>query len=231
MDASTLLSHLRRELGFFRACLDGDLGTPVTTCGSWTLRDLAEHLGRENLWSAAAVTEGHGDLRAPRAPRERDALVRWFDETAATLLGALDTDPSTEAWTFCPPQHTAGFWQRRRCLETLVHRWDAEQALGTARPLDAELSGEGVSEVFGVFAPRLIARGLAAPPAAALRLVGTDTGASWTYGPGAPVAELAGTAERLLLLLWGRIPCEDAEFCWSGDRDAGLRVLRGPLVP
>ncbi|MGI5328418.1 hypothetical protein [Actinomadura nitritigenes] len=39
-------------------------------------------------------------------------------------------------------------------LEALVHRWDAENALGNRRPLDPVLAGEGVAEVFDTMAPR-----------------------------------------------------------------------------
>ncbi|MFF9284910.1 maleylpyruvate isomerase family mycothiol-dependent enzyme [Streptomyces griseosporeus] len=232
MDSPALLAHLRRELAAFRSCLDGDLSAPVEHCGDWTLRELAEHLGGSNLWAAAAVTEGHGDLRPDPAPREPAALARWFEDGCETLLAALDSDPGRPAWTFHPP-HTVGFWIRRRCLETLVHRWDAELALGAARPLDARLAGEGVAEVLDTLAPRQVARGRARAPQSALRLRATDTGASWTYGPGAPVATLSGTAERLLLLLWGRMPLDDGgRFGWEGDEEAGRRLLTaGPLTP
>ncbi|GGX96418.1 maleylpyruvate isomerase family mycothiol-dependent enzyme [Streptomyces minutiscleroticus] len=230
MDSATLLLHLRSELTAFRDCLSGDVTAPVEHCGDWTLYDLADHLGRENLWAATAVTHGHGDDASPAAPRERAALTRWFDTTSATLLRALDTDPATEAWTFHPP-HTVGFWQRRRCLETLVHRWDAQHALGTPEPLDAELAGEGIAEVFDTMAPRQVVRGRATVPRVALRLTATDTGESWTYGPGAPVAVLSGTAEDLLLTLWGRLPGAGGSLVWEGDRQAGQRVLDGPLVP
>ncbi len=228
MDSASLLAHLRRELDAFRTCLDGDLSAPVEHCGDWTLHDLGAHLGRSNLWAAVAVTEKRGDYKAPAAPREAASLGPWFEETAATLLDALDTDPATETWTFHPP-HTVGFWQRRRCLETLVHRWDAEHAIGTAGPLDAALADEGVSEVFDTLAPLRAARG-AKPPRHALRLVATDTGSSWTYGPGAPVATLTGPAADLLLMLWGRMPYTADAFGWQGDRAAGQRVLDGPLV-
>ncbi|MFJ2832586.1 maleylpyruvate isomerase family mycothiol-dependent enzyme [Streptomyces sp. NPDC087263] len=230
MDSASLLLHLRRELDGFRACLDGDSAARVEHCGDWTLYDLADHLGRGNLWAAAGVTEGHGDLRAAAAPREPAALGRWFDDTSETLLAALDTDPSTAAWTFFPP-HTVGFWQRRRCMETLVHRWDAENALGAPGPLNTELVEDGVSEVFDTMALRMIARGRADPPTVALQLHATDTGSTWTYGPGDPVAVLSGTAENLLLTLWGRLPRTEDALTWEGDRQAGQRVLDGPLVP
>ncbi|BDM69605.1 hypothetical protein HEK616_30920 [Streptomyces nigrescens] len=230
MDPSSLLRHLRRELDAFRNCLDGDLAAPVEHCGDWTLRELAEHLGGSNLRAAAAVTQRRGGYEPPAAPCERAALVRWFDDTSQTLYEALDTDPSAPAWTFHPP-HTVGFWQRRRCMEALIHRWDAERASGTPRPLDAQLAGEGVAEVFDTMAPRQIARGRTPSPAAALRLEATDTGASWEYGPGVPVAALAAPAESLLLLLWGRMALDGVAFVWDGDEKAGRRILHGPLTP
>jgi uncharacterized protein (TIGR03083 family) len=223
MRASGFLLHLRRELDAFRVCLDGDLAVPVEHCPGWTLRELAGHLGGQNLWAATAVTERRGDFEAPAAPR--DGLGAWFEETCATLLRALDADPSDQAWTFYPP-HTVGFWQRRRCLETLVHRWDAENALGRARPLDPELAAEGVKEVFDTIAPRQVQAGRARPPRRAVRLTASDTGGSWTYGPGAPVAEGTGTAEDLMLMLWGRLPRDHEAIVWDGDPTA----LRGPLT-
>ncbi|MFI8848967.1 maleylpyruvate isomerase family mycothiol-dependent enzyme [Streptomyces sp. NPDC053499] len=230
MDSACLLLHLRGELDGFRACLDGDLSVSVEHCGEWTLYDLAEHLGSSNLWAAAAVTERRGDHKPPPAPRDPAELTRWFDEASETLLKVLDTDPATEAWTFHPP-HTVGFWQRRRTLEALVHRWDAEHALGTTRPLDPELAGEGVAEVFDTLAPRQVARGRVHPPRSALRLEATDTGTSWTYGPGTPVATLAAPAEQLLLLLWGRMPRTSGIFDWTGDRRAGLATLADTPTP
>ena len=230
MESAILLVHLRRELDAFRVCLSSDLTARVEHCGDWTLLDLADHLGGSNLWAEAAVTQGHGEYKPRAAPRERSALVQWFDAASEALLRALDTDPSTEAWTFHPPD-TVGFWQRRRCLEALVHRWDAENALGVPRPLNAELAGEGVAEVFDTMAPRQVARGRAVRPQVALRLEATDTGAAWTYGVGAPVAMLAGTAENLLLTLWGRLAPTDNALMWDGDRQAGQRILNGPLIP
>lgn len=229
MDRPALLQHLGRELAGFRRCLGGDLSAAVKHCHPWTLHDLAEHMGRGNLWAAAAVTEGRGDHEPDPAPRDPAALLGWFDETTATLLAALDTDPASPAWTFHPPR-TVGFWQRRRCLETLVHRWDAEHALGETAELDPALAGAGVAEVFDTFAPRQVTRGRAKPPQQALRLTATDTGRCWTYGPGDPVATVSGTAEQLLLALWQRLPSESAALHWTGDQDAGQRVLNSPLV-
>ena len=110
MDAAGYLAHLRRESSAFLECLRGDLTAPVPHCGGWTLYDLADHLGRDNLWAAVAVTEKRGDHEAPAAPRDPAALVTWFTDTSSVLLDVLDTDPSDSAWTIFPPP-TVGFWQ------------------------------------------------------------------------------------------------------------------------
>lgn len=222
------LPALRRELDAFAACLDGDLAAPVAHCGDWTLYDLADHLGRGNLWAAAAVTEQHGDHDGPPAPRDPAGLADWFDGTAELLMRTLDTDPTGPAWTFFPP-HTVGFWQRRRCQETLIHRWDAEHALGRTGQLDPALAGDGIAEVIDVMAPRQIDRGRASPAPYAVRF--TAAGTSWVLGPGEPVATARGSAADLLLMLWGRLPSDDPAISWDGDRAAAQRVLDGPLVP
>ena len=230
MDSAGYLAHLQRDFDAFAVCLAGDLSAPVTHCGTWTLYDLANHLGRGNLWSAMAVTEQRGDYRAAAAPHDPEELAAWFAETCVTLLGALEADPSAPAWTFFPPR-TVGFWQRRRCLETLVHRWDAEQAAGTGTPIDPLLAGDGIAEVIDTMAPMQVQRGRAPALQSALRVSSADTGMSWVLGPGEPAAQVCGTAADLLLMLWRRIPATDPAITWDGDRDAGLAMLAAPLVP
>ncbi len=230
MDPAAYLDHLRRELGAFEACLAGDLSARVEHCGRWTLYDLADHLGRGNMWAAVAVTDKHGGHEAPAAPRERAALTSWFRGTCGTLLAALDADPSGRAWTIAPPP-TVGFWQRRRCLETLIHRWDAEHALGAAGPVDPALAADGVAEVVDIMLPRQVRLGRSAAPPHAIRLRAGDTGSSWILGPGEPVATMDASAATLLLVLWGRLRAQDPAVTWTGDRRKALASLAGPLVP
>jgi uncharacterized protein (TIGR03083 family) len=230
MDSASYLDHLRRDLGAFEACLAGDLSARVKHCGSWTLYDLADHLGSGNLWAAAGVTEQRGDHESDPAPRENAALARWFGETADVLLAALDTDPSAPAWTIAPPP-TVGFWQRRRCLETVIHRWDAEHALGAGGPLDPVLAADGVAEVIDTMTPRQIRLGRIAAPAHAIRLAASDSPSSWVLGSGEPVAAIRATAAELMLLLWGRLAPDDQALTWDGDRDKAMTTLARSLVP
>lgn len=230
MEAACYLSHLRRDFSAFEACLAGDLSAPVEHCGSWTLYDLADHLGQGNMWAAVAVTDRHGDYEGPPAPRDREALMAWFRDTCGVLLAALDTDPLASAWTIAPPP-AAGFWQRRRCLETLIHRWDAEHALGITGPIDPALADDGIAEVVDVMAPRQVRLGRTSAPRHAIRLRAGDTGSSWILGPGEPAATIGGTAATLLLLLWGRVHAGDPAISWDGDRQQALATLNGALIP
>jgi uncharacterized protein (TIGR03083 family) len=233
MDHMDYVARLGRELAAFGACLGGDLSAPVRHCGDWTVYDLANHLGGGNLWAAAAVTEQRGDYQAAPAPRDPAQLAAWFSGTGEVLLAALGTDPSAPAWTIAPPP-TAGFWQRRRAQETLVHRWDAEHALGVAGPLDPALADDGIAEVIDTMLPRQVRLGRTAAPAHAVGLHATDTGSRRVLGPdapGDPVATASGTAADLLLLLWDRLAAGDPAIAWDGDRELAGSVLAGALVP
>jgi uncharacterized protein (TIGR03083 family) len=230
MDFASYLDHLRRELGAFENCLAGDLSARVDHCGEWTLYDLADHLGRGNLWAAAGVTEQRGDHESAPAPREQAALRQWFGDTADVLLTALDADPSAPAWTIAPPP-TVGFWQRRRCMETVIHRWDAEHALGAEGPVDPLLAADGIAEVIDTMTPRQIRLGRTAPLAHAIRLAASDSPSSWVLGPGDPVTTIRATAPQLMLLLWHRLPADDRAFTWEGDREKAVTTLAGRLVP
>jgi uncharacterized protein (TIGR03083 family) len=217
------LATLREELATFHGYLSGDLSVPVVHCAGWTLRDLAEHLGQENLWAATAVVQGHGEYQAPPAPTD---ISPWFADTARVLADALSVDPSTPAWTFAPPS-TVAFWRRRRCLETVVHRWDAQHALGISGQLEPELCGDGIAEVLEMFVPRQVRLGRAAELQAAVSFIATDLDRSWVLGPGEPVATLSGTGQQLMLALWNRLPWSQLD----GDFETARAALPGPLVP
>ncbi len=209
-----------------------DLAAPVPSCGDWTFYDLVDHLGQGNMWVVTGVEEGRGDYLGEPAPKDPAELRAWYTDTAAAIDAALAVDPETPAWTFTSLlSRTVGFWQRRRAHETVMHLWDAQNALGTAVDFEPAMAADGITEVFEMFAPRMIQRGLAKEPEAGLSVRATDTGDSWTYGPGTPVAEISGTASDLLLALWQRKGPKDAGLNWQGNWAAGERVLAGPLVP
>jgi uncharacterized protein (TIGR03083 family) len=154
LDTEDYLSHLATESRRFREVLSScDPVAPVPTCPDWNAADLLWHLTEvQDFWAYVASHRPHPpeDYPDPKRPTAYPDLLAAFDDRSQALQEALaGTAPEDEAWTWSP-DHTVGFIIRRQALEALVHRLDAEQAAGTASPLDARLSADGVEEVLDV---------------------------------------------------------------------------------
>jgi len=204
---------LREATGRFADVLaDGDLTAPVPTCPGWSLADLADHLGGVHQWATHAVVVGDPKGVPTPAPTERDALVRWYRDSARTLVDVLVGTPvEATAWTFGAEQ-AAGFWRRRQGHETSIHLYDALAALGQddSWEVDPAVAWDGVEEVASVFYPRQVRLERISPLAGTLRLCPADLDAAPVeIGGGDPVGELTGPSPYLLLALWKRAPVED----------------------
>jgi uncharacterized protein (TIGR03083 family) len=223
---------------------DADL--PVPTCPDWTLRQLSTHVGRVHRWAAEIVRTRSAervpfnaapDGRYPAEPSERAA---WLVAGADRLIAAVDAAGSEPVWAFSEIA-PASFWARRQAQETMMHRVDAEVAVGRAVVLDAALAADGIDEwLTSVTDPRYRQHGdgtHALPAGAALQLRATDAagggavtdwlirsidgGLSLQRGPAASTDEaevsVRGPADRLLLVLVRRLPADDPAIAVSGD--------------
>ncbi len=260
------LDHLRRETARLRDVLArSDPAAPVPACPDWTAADLLWHVGGEVQHQWAWVVEhrprGPSDgYAAPARPDSVAGLLEVLDDATARLLAGLrGGDPSEPAWTWADaaPDRTIGFIARRQALEAQVHRLDAEQVVGDARPLDPVLSADGVEEVLAVMYGGCPPWGRFEPGPTWVRWDLTDTGdrlwtrlglfagsspdGSRTYadeddlavvdepGPTAAVV-VAGTAGELQSWLWHR--SDGAGVTVTGDEDARGRlagILRQPI--
>jgi uncharacterized protein (TIGR03083 family) len=237
LDRETYLTSLARDAAAFADLLRTvDLYAAVPDCERWDVVDLAGHLGGVHRWARDAVITGApGD--EPVGPRQRGELVPWFEEGAAQLLDTLrSTDPGAACWTFGPKPRTASFWVRRQAHETAMHLRDLRRALLIDVPLDPAFAADGVDEVVSVFFPRQVRLERTAPLAAGVRLVAADVpGASWVIaGDGtdpdaAYAATLTGSAEDLLLVLWGRGGGEMPST--EGDSAVVVPFLLATLTP
>ena len=225
--------HLRRDGELMAAAVARDLDAHVPTCPAWNVAKLTIHTGAHHRWVADAVRKGGAPPDDPPKPGLRgDALVAWFRDGWADLADLLDaTDDDATAWSWAG-DNRAGFWRRRTTLETLVHRWDAENATGETSPLDPELAADGVDEMLTMF---IVADGDDAYNGRRLHvsLSASDTGSQWTVdlvdgetphparGPGGPASsgsvDVSGTAEDLLLFLWGRRGPESVALAGAGE--------------
>ncbi len=208
----------------------GPLTAAVPTCPGWDVRALAAHIGTTWSWSAQIVRE----RRQAPAPYDMpsdlaDGEVQpYLENGLETLLDALGScPPDVEVWGFGPRPRTAAFWRRRQAMETVVHRVDAELAVGEPPRVETAVAVDGIGEFVEVTIPRMHYK--QDPPAGQLRVTATDTGDVWTCGePGAGEGTLSGRAEDLFLLLWGR--GDDAGVQSGGDAEilAGWRALGAP---
>ena len=234
--------HFSQEVAAFEAAgreaANSRAAPAVPSCPGWSVTDLVLHLGFVHRLVARIVGErmqqppAEGDrswlglpgpwpdwLPPGRAPQQSPvpaALLDWFHAGAATLQELFRAaDPGEQVWTWSPDQ-SVGFWQRMQAIEAAVHRWDAQNALRAAQPLDDALAADAIVQTFEVMAPlrRAVAQ---APPGRGERFVfrRTDGTGTWMVrfdaDPvllGAPQGsydiQISGTASDLALFLWQR---------------------------
>lgn len=210
----------------------------MPSCPEWLVTDLLLHLGvvhrgvtrvlRDRMAEPPAsgdppdlglsrewtlwLAPGHAPADVPVPPE----LVTWFQAGAAALAEQFETTPSTEpVWTWWEDK-TAGFWGRMQAIEAAVHRWDVQNAVGAAQPIDTELAADAIEQTFTVMAPAR-RTWMNAPPGRGERYLfrRLDGPGEWTVAFGAdgiqfPArasghdVEVAGAASDLALFLWRR---------------------------
>ena len=199
--------HLRSDgAKMAEAAAAGDLDAHVPTCPDWNVAKLVIHTGGHHRWVADAVAGGGKEPTNPGKPGLRgEALIDWFRQGWSELADLLDrSEDETPAWSWAG-DNRVGFWRRRTALETLVHRWDTENAVAQGTELDPELAADGVDEIFQV----MVSPG------------DKNEGAR----KGRALVEITGRAEAWLIDLSGEtIPAPQAV---SAGSDADV-VLRAP---
>ncbi|MDT0448292.1 maleylpyruvate isomerase family mycothiol-dependent enzyme [Streptomyces hesseae] len=229
---------------FVAAVKDADLATPVPGCPGWTLADLVKHTGSVQRWFSVLLRR-----RVQEPPRTREVELRlpasedgypdWLADSAAEAASVFaELDPDAPMWAWGADQH-ARFWIRRMLFETLVHRTDAERALGLRPVIDPDLATDGVDE----FLVNLPFAAFFAPKVAELRGAGetlrfrcADSDGDWLVrlgpdgftvevGPHSEATRTAadvsvqGTAADLLLFLYGRLGHDWDALRVDGDAD------------
>ena len=212
----------------------------IAGCPGWTLAQLGVHLGSVQRWARHAILHGAppqpDDIAADMPPTDFAELPSWLRAGADRLLVALhELDPEGPTWHPFPVEpKLAGLWRRRQAQEASVHRWDAQRAIGLSPTIEAHFADDGVDEYWGVMLPRMLSRESRPVPASVIGVSLTDTGHQWTIdGRSGSVqvsadavapAELRGTAEAVLLRLWGR-PVPDGAVTVSGDGEVAAAWL------
>ena len=188
------------------------------------------------------ATEPSG-YTAPVRPSD-GGLANYLKDASDRLAAALSrSDPHDPCWSWSS-DHTVGFTRRRQTHEALIHRVDAELAVGIDPVLDPEVAEDGVDEILSVFLSDIPDWGTFRPADAVVALNTTDTNRSWTCRFGrltgtspdsgrsydvdallidpeaSAAAEVTATAAGLDLWLWGRGATPSA----SGDSELARRL-------
>lgn len=147
MDNARWLEAIERDSEALADAAKGNLEKQVPSCPEWKVEKLVRHTADAHSWAKGMVRERATSVGRPEnMPQDAD-VVEWFLEGSRSFVEVLRAnDPSTPVWTWFPPNQTVGFWQRRMAHETSVHRWDGENAVGKASPIEPDLAADGLDE-------------------------------------------------------------------------------------
>ena len=128
------------------------LALPVPSCPEWTVDDLVRHVAEVYL----NKIEYMRTLREPEnwpPDLSGEATLDLLDRSYAGLTAELAArKPDEPSLTWYGPEQTVGFWIRRMAQETVIHRVDAELAVGEPiAEIPEDLALDGVDEVLECF--------------------------------------------------------------------------------
>jgi uncharacterized protein (TIGR03083 family) len=196
---------------------------PVPSCPGWSVANLTGHVGHVYLHKALTMQEGAEPDPWPRPETVGEEPVALLDRAYAALLAEFAARrPEEHSATWYGPDQTVGFWIRRMAQETVIHRIDAELAVGLAvAAVPDDLAVDGIDELLKVFIgyyvaewPDAFAEVLGGSPGRTFA-VRTD-GAGWRVrtGPGLFTVDdgagddadvtVSGPPAAVLRWLWGR---------------------------
>ena len=247
-----IVEHTRR-LAESAAAAGPDAAVPTTP--EWTIADLVEHLGQTQNWVAEIIERRVTDPTQlptemavlPADPREWQT---WLSESAQRVVSAC-SDDAFDAQVFnAAGDERSGtqFWMSSVLNESVVHGFDAENTVGRAVDIDADIAAALITNHLKMLtSPTWEMQ--RSESAHAIRGTGqtlqwraTDTvddagswfveqkpeGASWQPGTQQADVTVTGPAGPLLLTLTRRLALADREatgISVDGDSDLVQRWL------
>jgi uncharacterized protein (TIGR03083 family) len=152
------------ETARYRECLDTDfrrmrevaardLTRRVPSCPDWDVAELVRHTSAVYLHKVMGMEGGAEPDEWPPPGINEEEPIALFDRAYAALGAQFDRrDPADATGTWYDPDQTVGFWIRRMAQETVIHRVDAELALGEPiAPIPDDLAVDGIDEVLVTF--------------------------------------------------------------------------------
>ncbi|MDI2129796.1 maleylpyruvate isomerase family mycothiol-dependent enzyme [Yinghuangia seranimata] len=242
MEFSRFVECLGDDFALLRAAVAVDVAPTVPTCPEWTVADLGRHVGQVYLHKTSIMRDGAEPDPWPPEGLDEEEPLALLDRTYADLVEQFAAHtPEDRAQTWYGPDQTVGFWIRRMAQETVVHRIDAELAVGKdVSPVPDDLAVDGVDELLRIFVgyyvrewPDHFGSVLAGSPGWTCALRTTDGSAAWTVRTGAGWFDVEdGVAETvdatviaepqdLLRWVWNReTPGEQTRVVVEGEQAA-----------
>lgn len=216
-----------------------DRAAAVPWSDRWTVATVARHVAATHHVVAEIVRarpDADFGLFAQLQTPDKDSpeFVDWFRSGTASLLEQLSNVPADEeCWSWYEPGRHVGWWARRMALEAVVHRSDTDAAQGKVLSVASDVAADGIDEYLDVFVAATRATH-DAPPGPTMSFECSDRSDRWWLdlsGRGERVVSreprdasvrIYGAADRLLWLVWGRIPASDAADVEVSGDVAGL---------
>jgi uncharacterized protein (TIGR03083 family) len=153
MDNQRLLECMTDDFTRLREVASKDLTATVPSCPGWTMTDLVRHVAEVYLHKVEAMREQRQPDPWPPSDIEHDEPLALLDRAWADLTQEFaDRTPDMMAFTWYEPDQSVAFWIRRMAQETVIHRVDAELALGEEiAPIPEDLAIDGVDEFLMLF--------------------------------------------------------------------------------
>jgi uncharacterized protein (TIGR03083 family) len=193
----------------------------------WTVGTVARHVAATHH-VVAEIVRGRpdadfglfGDLQTPS--KDSPEFVEWFRSGTASLLDQLSSvSADAECWSWFAPGSRVGWWTRRMAFEAVIHRSDTDAAQGRAFSIAPDIAADGTDEFLDVFvAASRTAHDAPAGPTMSFEC--SDRSEQWwldlsvrgarivSHEPRDASVRIRGTAEQLLLIVWGRVPASAA---------------------
>jgi uncharacterized protein (TIGR03083 family) len=245
MENSRLLACLADDYERLRDVAARDLTAAVPSCPGWTAANLVGHVAEVYLHKTEAMRlAAWPDPWPPELSGEEP--IALLDRAYAALTAEFAARaPGDKAATWYDPDQTVGFWIRRMAQETVIHRLDAELALGeTVAPIPDDLALDGIDEVLHLFLAygsqvwaEYFASALKGKPGytISIRVPGggwlvttSESGVEVVNNDAAEAdATVSGAPDAVLRWLWAR--GEDSALTIHGA-DEAVAELRGLLV-
>ena len=237
------LIHLNADYQLLASAIP-EVPVDVPGCPGWSTNDLAKHMAHVYLHQAFVVETGNkAEDKEHLAPYPRtDDVMEFMSWGFAAITKALEVSRAERpTWSWHHSDHSVDFWFRRMAHETVIHRIDAEQAVGTVSKIDEALALDGVDEVLD-FLPLMgswpevpnVDFGIVSIVASTKNgskvwdLHFTDQAATVSGAENPNSAArlvISGDAEAMDLYLWGRIESSNPRISITGEGEDTFRQL------